>query len=79
MWGGIFNLAVEGLGKYTAKASGIFMVMVCGGGILPFLQNLIADNASYMTSYWVVFAGLAYMLYYSAIGSKNVNTDIPVE
>ena len=79
MWGGIFNLAVEGLGKYTAKASGIFMVMVCGGGILPFLQNLIADNASYMTSYWVVFAGLAYMLYYSAIGSKNVNTSIPVE
>lgn len=78
MWGGIFNLAVEGLGKYTAKASGIFMMLVCGGGILPFLQNLIADNAGYMTSYWVVFAGLAYMLYYSAVGSKNVNTDIPV-
>ncbi|MDU1889454.1 MAG: MFS transporter [Dysgonomonas sp.] len=79
MWGGIFNLAVEGLGKYTAKASGIFMMLVCGGGILPFLQNMIADNAGYMTSYWVVFAGLAYMLYYSAIGSKNVNTDIPVK
>ena len=38
MWGGIFNLAVEGLGKYTAAASGIFMVMVCGGGILPLIQ-----------------------------------------
>lgn len=79
MWGGIFNLAVEGLGKYTAKASGIFMTLVCGGGILPFLQNVIADGAGYMTSYWVIFAGLAYMLYYSAIGSKNVNTDVPVE
>jgi len=43
MWGGIFNLAVEGLGKYTEKASGIFMVLVCGGGILPLLQNAIVD------------------------------------
>lgn len=79
MWGGIFNLAVEGLGKYVAAASGIFMMLVCGGGIMPLLQNAIADSVGYMASYWVVFAGLAYMLYYSAIGSKNVNTDIPVE
>ena len=43
MWGGIFNLAVEGLGKYTEKASGIFMALVCGGGVLPLLQNAIVD------------------------------------
>jgi Fucose permease len=79
MWGGIFNLAVEGLGKYVTTASGIFMTLVCGGGILPLLQNFIADNVSYMASYWVVFAGLAYLLYYALIGSKNVNKDIPVE
>lgn len=79
MWGGIFNLAVEGLGKYTAAASGIFMVMVCGGGILPLVQGVIADNISYMASYWVIFAGLAYILYYALIGSKNVNKSIPVE
>ncbi|MDR3350532.1 MAG: MFS transporter [Prevotellaceae bacterium] len=78
MWGGIFNLAVEGLGKYTAKASGFFMVLVCGGGILPLLQNKIADLSSYMTSYWVVIAGLAYLLFYALAGSKNVNKDIPV-
>jgi FHS family L-fucose permease-like MFS transporter len=78
MWGGIFNLAVEGLGKYTAAASGIFMVMVCGGGILPLVQGLVADIAGFPASYWVVFAGMAYMLYYALIGSKNVNTNIPV-
>ena len=71
MWGGIFNLAVEGLGKYTEAASGIFMVMVCGGGILPLFQGFIADaSASYIVSYWVVFAALAYMLFYAFIGSK---------
>jgi FHS family L-fucose permease-like MFS transporter len=79
MWGGIFNLAVEGLGKYTEKASGIFMVLVCGGGILPLLQNAIVDGTgNYLVSYWVVFAGLAYLLLYALIGSKNVNKDIPV-
>lgn len=78
MWGGIFNLAVEGLGKYVAAASGIFMTMVVGGGILPLIQNFVADSASYMVSYWVPFLGLAYLFYYAVIGSKNVNTDIPV-
>ncbi|MDR0873279.1 MAG: MFS transporter [Prevotellaceae bacterium] len=79
MWGGIFNLAVEGLGKYVAAASGIFMTMVVGGGILPLLQNYIADSAGYMTSYWVPVAGLAYLFFYALIGSKNVNTDIDVK
>ena len=80
MWGGIFNLAVEGLGKYTEKASGIFMALVCGGGILPLLQNGIVDwTGSYLTSYWVIIAGLAYLLFYAVIGSKNVNKDIPTE
>lgn len=79
MWGGIFNLAVEGLGKYTAAASGIFMVMVCGGGILPAFQGWVADITSYLTSYWVVFAGLLYILFYAFAGSKNVNKDIPTE
>lgn len=79
MWGGIFNLAVEGLGKYTEAASGIFMVMVCGGGVLPLLQGLVADSAGFMNSYWIIFAGFIFLLYYALVGSKNVNKDIPVE
>lgn len=79
MWGGIFNLAVEGLGKYTAAASGIFMVLVCGGGIIPLIQGWFSDHFGYINSYWVMFAGLAYMLWYALVGSKNVNKDIPVE
>lgn len=79
MWGGIFNLAVEGLGKYVAAASGIFMMMVVGGGILPLFQNWIADKAGYMASYFVIIAGLAYLFYYAIIGCKNVNKNIPVE
>jgi FHS family L-fucose permease-like MFS transporter len=82
MWGGIFNLAVEGLGKYTEKASGIFMALVCGGGILPLLQNAIVDGlggVGYLQSYWVIVVGLAFLLFYALWGSKNVNKDIKVD
>ena len=77
MWGSIYNLAVEGLGKYTAVASGIFMTLVCGGGIIPWIQAGVADVAGYAVSYWVMFAGFAYLLFYALIGSKNVNKNIP--
>ena len=70
MWGAIFNLAVEGLGKYTSIASGLFMVMVCGGGILPLVQGAVADFAGYVNSYWVLVAALAYMLWFAVAGSK---------
>ena len=82
MWGGIFNLAVEGLGKYTERASGIFMTLVCGGGILPLLMNAIVDGCGgigYRQSYWVIVIGLAYLLFYALVGSKNVNKNIPTE
>jgi FHS family L-fucose permease-like MFS transporter len=81
MWGGIYNLAVEGIGKYVKQASGIFMMMVVGGGILPLLQNGIVDwtGDNFMISYLLPLAGLAYLLFYALIGSKNVNKDIPVE
>ena len=79
MWGGIFNLAVEGLGKYTEKGAGIFMAMVCGGGILPLLQNYVVDLKGYLPSYWVIAGGLIFLLYYALVGSKNVNKDIPTE
>lgn len=75
MWGGIFNMAVEGLGKYTAIASGIFMTMVFGCAVMVAIQGYVADLTDYMTSYWVVLFCAAYILFYALIGSKNVNKD----
>ena len=80
MWGGIFNMAVEGLGKYTAIASGAFMTMVFGCAVMVALQGWLADvTGSYLSSYWIVLGCGAYILFYALIGSKNVNTDIKVE
>jgi FHS family L-fucose permease-like MFS transporter len=79
MWGGIFNLAVEGLGKYLQVASGIFMTLVVGGGIIPAVQGWLADTFGYQQSYWIILLSLVYLLYYAVAGSKNVNKDIPVD
>ncbi|MCM1482941.1 MAG: MFS transporter [Muribaculaceae bacterium] len=80
MWGGIFNMAVEGLGKYTSIASGAFMTMVFGCAVMVALQGWVADLAGdYLVSYWVVLGCAGYILFYALIGSKNVNTDINVQ
>ena len=79
MWGAVFNLATEGLGKYTAVASGFFMVMVCGGGILPLVQGVIADWSGYLASYWIPIIAVAYLLYYALIGSRSTLRDIEAD
>ena len=70
MWGAIFNMAVEGLGKYTAIASGIFMTMVFGCAVMMGIQGYVADLTDYMTSFWVIVFCAAYLLFYALIGSR---------
>ena len=70
MWGVIFNLATEGLGKYTATASGLFMTMEVGGGVMPLIQNLMATKIGDIQSYWLIVAMLAYILFFALIGSR---------
>ncbi|MCQ2312496.1 MAG: MFS transporter [Paludibacteraceae bacterium] len=87
MWTSIFNMSVEGLGKYTAAASGIFMMMVVGGGLVPLIQSAVADacnpimenGTGFLISYLVMIVAVAYILFYALIGSKNVNKDIKVD
>lgn len=78
MWGVIFNLSVEGLGKYTEKAAGLFMMMVVGGGILPTIMGKIA-NVSFMASFVIPLVCFAYLFVYALAFTKNVNTDIKVD
>lgn len=74
MWGVIFNLATEGLGKFTVAASGLFMTMVVGGGVMPLIQNKLSDFIGHIQSYWLVIAMLAYLLFFALIGSKPTKT-----
>ena len=69
MWGGIFNMAAEGLGKYVPMGSGIFMAMVFGGILIP-VQGMIADKVGILSSYWFTIALLSYVLMYALLFSK---------
>lgn len=71
MWGSIFNIATEGLGKYTAVASGIFMVMVCGGGVLPLLKGMVADAFGYLPSFGLAGVAVGYILLYAIFSGKK--------
>lgn len=80
MWGCIFTLAVKGLHKYTAKASGVFMMGVFGGAFFPVLQGYLADMlGSWRWTWMMVIVCELVMLYYAQFGSKIKAKDIIVE
>ena len=71
MWGCIYTLAISGLGKYTASASGAFMTGVCGGAAFPLAQGFLADmNGMWRWSWLIVLAGEMVMLAYALISSR---------
>lgn len=72
MWPAIFTLAIDQLGKYTSKASGALMIGVVGGGILPFLQGILADllHGNWRWTWLLVIIGEVYILYYGLKGYR---------
>jgi FHS family L-fucose permease-like MFS transporter len=73
MWGAIFTLSVTDLGKYTSVASGVFMIGVVGGAILPLVQGMMADGMGWRWSWFIVIFGELFMLYYALVGSRIRN------
>lgn len=72
MWPAIFTLAIDKLGKYTSRASGVLMIGVVGGGIIPFLQGVLADvmHGDWRWTWLLVIAGEVYILYYGLKGYR---------
>lgn len=71
MWGCIFTLAVAGLGKYTSRASGVFMMGVFGGAVFPVLQGILADViGSWQWTWSIAMFCELFMLYYALWGCK---------
>jgi FHS family L-fucose permease-like MFS transporter len=72
MWGAIFTLAVAKLGKYTSVASGVIMIGVVGGALLPLMQGVLADvfAGSWRMTWFIVVVCELYMFYYAFSGHK---------
>ena len=75
MWGAIFTLSISHLGKYTSKASGVFMIGVVGGALLPLLQGFLADSfGGWRFSWFLVLVCEGVMLLYALVGSRVKQT-----
>lgn len=71
MWGAIFSLAIDKLGKYTSAGSGALMMGVFGGAVIPFIQGGLADLIGGWQWTWIlVVVGEIYLLYYALVGYK---------
>ena len=70
MFGGLLNLALDGLGDLAPLGSGVLMTLICGGALLA-LQGRIADHAGVLLSFWMTIGLIAVTLLYSLFGSAN--------
>lgn len=65
LWPCIFALAIAGLGKHTSQGSSFLIMMIMGGGIVSWIQGMIADAATIHLSYIVGIICFAYLAFYA--------------
>ena len=65
LWPCIFALAINGLGKHTNQGSGFLIMMIMGGGIVSYLQGVLADSIGIHLSYIVGIICFAYLAFYA--------------
>jgi FHS family L-fucose permease-like MFS transporter len=66
-------MSVEGLGRFTSRGSGILIMMVVGGAIIPEMQGLLADKFGYQPSFAIVLLCYLYILFFALRGYRNLN------
>ena len=65
LWPCIFALAISGLGKRTNQGSNFLIMMIMGGGIVSWIQGMVADATSIHLSYIVGVVCFAYLAFYA--------------
>ncbi len=65
LWPCIFTLAVSGLGKHTSQGSSFLIMMICGGGIISWLQGFVSENIGIQNSYIVGVLCFSYLVFYA--------------
>lgn len=84
LWPCIFTLAISGLGKSTNQGSNFLIMMIMGGGIVSWLQGVVADSTNIHFSYIVGVACFAYLAFYAwkvggILKTQGITFDKPVK
>lgn len=64
----IFSLSVQGLGKYTTKASGILSTAIAGGAIVSFSQGYLKDHSTWAIAFMIPVLCYLYIVFFGING-----------
>lgn len=70
VWPAVWPLALDGLGKFTAKGSALLIMGISGGALLPLAYGLLAESIDGQTAYVVMLPLYFYILFYAVKGHK---------
>jgi MFS transporter, FHS family, L-fucose permease len=68
----IFTLAIAGLGPLTGKGSGLLVMAIVGGAVIPWIQGFIADQIGVHHAFILPLLCYLFIAYYGFRGSKPV-------
>lgn len=68
MFPNIFTLAIQDLGKFTSRGSGLLVMAIVGGAIVPVIQGMIADKFGVQLSFLIALLCYGYVLFYALKG-----------
>lgn len=68
MFPNIFTLGIAGLGKHTGQGSGILIMAIVGGAIIPVAQGWLADNIGIHHAFIIPVLCYLYITYYGLKG-----------
>ncbi|WP_156306471.1 sugar MFS transporter [Sphingobacterium endophyticum] len=70
VWPAIWPLALKGVGKFTSAASGILVMGIAGGAVIPLLYGALSHEIGAHQAYWIALPCYLYILYYAISGHK---------
>lgn len=70
VWPAVWPLALDGLGKLTARASALLIMGIAGGAILPYIYGLISDATDSQSAYLMMIPCYLFILFYATKGHK---------
>jgi MFS transporter, FHS family, L-fucose permease len=67
----IFTLGIAGLGPLTGKGSGLLIMAIVGGALLPVLQGALADSIGIHLAFIMPAVCYVYIVFYGFSGSRQ--------
>src|SRR5690606_11427956 len=70
IWPAIWPLALKGVGKFTSAASGLLVMGIAGGAVIPLLYGQVSHSIGPHQAYWIALPCYLFILYYAIAGHK---------